>query len=140
MSVSSGNRRLIRVLLLSNRLVREAAETEPTGETKSFSYSVAMESIQRREDYIFAFVSLKAEEKIADANSVQFSALYLFGVRGEPFPSEEAEFEFLTNAIETLVWPRFRDLCELTVSQAELDFPRLPTTPDSIGRPKAKEE
>jgi hypothetical protein len=129
---SRGNRRLLQALLLSSRLVRNADAEEAEGVKSAFSYNATIEMIGRRSDFALAFAALKIEERIAEKSAVEISATYMFGYQGEPFASEEAEFAFLKNLIEVLVWPRFRDLCEITVSQAELDFPRLPAKPDSV--------
>jgi hypothetical protein len=65
---------------------------------------------------------------------VDITSIYLTGYQGAAFPSEEEETEFLRNAVEVSVWPRFCDLFEIIASQAELDFPRLPARPNEILR------
>lgn len=105
-----------------------------------FKYNAAIEGIQRKESFAFAFVALKVEKQIEEKNLVEFNCLYMVGYEGDPFESEDAEFDYWENLIEVSAWPRFRDLCETTVAQAELDFPRLPTRAGEISRPRTKKD
>lgn len=140
MTDSNGSRKLLQTLLISTRLGRNGDVEEPEGVKPSFSYNVVIESIQRRENYNFAFVALKIEKQIAEKNLVDFTTVYMTGYHGDLVAHEEEEFAFFENLIEVAVWPRFRDLCQITASQAELDFPTLPLRPDTIARPKPQAE
>jgi len=96
--------------------------------------NVTIDSTSKRDSFTFAFIALKAEKQVSGKNLVDITSIYLSGYEGAAFSSEEEETEFLRNAIEVSVWPRFRDLFEIIASQAELDFPRLPARPDEIVR------
>jgi hypothetical protein len=125
---------------MTSRLERPTNDVDESPEAKeSFLNSTSIELISRRDDFTFAFVRSNVEKQISEKTVVDFSALYLMGYRGERFASEDAECAFLENLIEVVVWPRFCDLFEVVVSQAEVDFPRLPERPQSISRPKPKE-
>ena len=138
MTDSNGSREPIQTLLMSSRLTRDVEIEVPQDATPSFSYSAAIESISRSDNYAFAFVLMKIEQQFEGNNLVEFSTTYMTGFHGESFTSEDAEFTFLENLIEVAVWPRFRDLSQVMISQAELDFPILPSLPESITRPKKK--
>jgi hypothetical protein len=137
---SNGSRTILRAHLLTSRLGRYVDVDDPPGAEASFLNSTSIEVLQRREDFNFAFVRFSVGKQINEKPLVDFSALYLLGYRGERFASEDAEYAFLENLIAVVAWPRFCDLCEVIVSQAELDFPRLPERPHSISRPKPKIE
>jgi hypothetical protein len=136
---SNGSREAIQTLLISSRLTRQEVEIEVSeGAEPSFSYSAAIESMRRSDDYTFAFVLMKIEQQFEGNSLVEFSTTYMTGFLGERFTSEDAEFGFLERLIEVAVWPRFRDLSQVMISQADLDFPILPAQPKSITRPKKK--
>jgi hypothetical protein len=135
---SNDSREPIQTLLISSRLTRDVEIEVPQDATPSFSYSAAIESISRSDNHAFVFVLMKIEQHFDGNNLVEFSTTYMTGFRGESFTSEDAEFTFLENLIEAAVWPRFRDLSQVMISQAELDFPILPPLPESITRPKKK--
>jgi hypothetical protein len=135
---SNGSRKPIQTLLLSSRLMRDVEIEVPQDAKPSFSYSAAIESISRSDNYSFAFVVMKIEQQFEGNNLIEFSTTYMTGFGGESFASEDAEFTFLENLIEVAVWPRFRDLSQVMISQAELDFPILPPLPESITRPKKR--
>jgi hypothetical protein len=138
---STSSREAIQTLLISSRLTRQEVEAEvPEGAEPSFSYSAAIESMRRSDDYTFAFVLMKIEQQFEGKSLVEFSTTYMTGFVGESFTSEDEEFRFLERLIEIAVWPRFRDLSQVMISQAELDFPILPTHPKSITRLKKKSD
>jgi hypothetical protein len=134
----NGSRESMQTLLVSSRLSRQVEIEVPEDAKPSFSYSAAIESISRSDSYTIAFVLMKIEQQFEGNNLVEFTTTYVTGFRGESFTSEDAELGFLERLIEVAVWPRFRDLSQVTISQAELDFPILPSLPQSITRPKKK--
>jgi hypothetical protein len=134
----NGSRESIQTLLVSSRLWRQVEIEVPEDAKPSFSYSAVIESISHSDNYTFASVLMKIEQQFEGKNLVEFSTTYVTGFRGESFTSEDAEFGFLERLIEVAVWPRFRDLSQVMISQAELDFPILPPLPQSITRPKKK--
>jgi len=137
---SNGRREATQTLLISSRLTRQFGIEAKEDAKPSFSYSAAIESISRGDDYSFAFILLKIEQQHEGKNLVEFTTTYMIGFRGEKFTSEETEFTFFERLIEVAVWPRFRDLSQVMISQAELDFPILPRLPQSITRPKKESE
>jgi hypothetical protein len=134
------NRKLVSTMLLTSRLARDVDVEEPEGVEATFSYSAAIESVQYKDQYTFAFGVLKVEKAIAGATLAYIHATYLFGFYGDRPTSSEAEFATLENLLEVTVWPRFRDLCEIITAQAEIDLPRLPLRPDSITPPRPMAE
>jgi hypothetical protein len=125
---------------MSSRLTRQAEIEVPGDDKPSFSYSAAIEFISRSDKYTIAFVLMKIEQQNQGKNLIEFSTTYMTGFSGEKFTSEDAEFTYFENIIEVSVWPRFRDLSQVVLSQAELDFPILPRLPESITRPKRRSE
>lgn len=139
--VANDPRRALQSLLISSRLTRNSDVEEREGVKSVFKYNATIESFEAKEEaYFFAFVVFKVEKQVEDKSVAEFNALYLVGYEGAPFESEEAEYAYWDSLIDVSAWPRFRDLFEMTVAQAELDFPRLPTRVGEISKPKAKKE
>jgi hypothetical protein len=103
-------------------------------EDATLYYNVSVESVRPGNNgYSFGFCILTAGKRLDNVSLIEFKATYLFGLRSKNDLLSSQDFETVAKGmIRSTVWPLYRDLTALTFSQAEINLPLLPPTPNKI--------
>jgi hypothetical protein len=118
--------------LISSALSRKAPEEANEDEAVPY-YAVSVDQPLRVGETTIHFCKLVAGNKLRDLPVEMLEATYVFAFHSSEDLSTHPLFRnLLTDVVKRTVWPRFRDLFALIVSQANLDFPPLPLSLDKV--------
>jgi hypothetical protein len=117
-------------VLLSCRLARRSLSSEGAEEREAPpKYTVSIDPV--RKSTVICHIEVVGHD--VDRTYSIIRANYLIAFQPEmSAESTQSIEEMVERTVNNTIWPRFRDLFSLMVSQANMDLPQLPMRPNKI--------